>query len=263
MDVAALHAAHLFWPHTRLNHQRRHVAQGLARGHQIAPLLVLAPAVYLRALNEVDTPAAVWRYQAIEQALKICLEDYPKIYEYVYQDTDDIYFEPSVDNDEIIRQDRAKARYEDFRESRLKLHSLAQLNTAVFEKESEGKNSEFEYDPEWLSTKKFKSTVTLVKDRDGLIDWVEDFFTSATRGAELERIRLCANRNCRRVFYVGRTNMVCCSRSCDHALRNQRYRARYRDPKDSYKMRKLDSKEKSSKKKTVRFLRPTRTNRLR
>jgi len=70
--------------------------------------------------------------------------------------------------------------------------------------------------------------------------------------AEVDRIRICANKNCRRIFWAGRiakpgsekNDQVCCSPECSHASRNQRLRARYVDPKDDFAERKLTANEK-------------------
>lgn len=79
----------------------------------------------------------------------------------------------------------------------------------------------------------------------------------ALTGVEVDRIRMCANKNCRRVFWAGRiakpgsvkNDQLCCSPACSHAARNQRHRARYGDPKDDFAARKLTANEKSLKKK--------------
>ena len=77
--------------------------------------------------------------------------------------------------------------------------------------------------------------------------------TKAVHGVEAERIRICRNKNCRSFFWAGRisksgsnqNNQVCCTPQCAHAYRNQRYRAKYKDPKDKYKSKKLAANERS------------------
>ncbi len=74
----------------------------------------------------------------------------------------------------------------------------------------------------------------------------------ALNGVEVDRIRMCGNKNCRRVFWAGRiakpgsskNNQLCCSPECSHAARNQRLRARYKDPRDDFASRKLTANEK-------------------
>jgi hypothetical protein len=73
----------------------------------------------------------------------------------------------------------------------------------------------------------------------------------ALDGVEVDRIRACLNKNCRRIFWAGRVakpgstknDQVCCSPECSHAARNQRLRARYTDSTDDYAARKLTANE--------------------
>lgn len=64
-------------------------------------------------------------------------------------------------------------------------------------------------------------------DKDGLIQFEGDVFTQAVEGVEASRIRECAI--CKRIYWAGRITQQCCSTACAHALRNRRYRARYKD----------------------------------
>ena len=74
----------------------------------------------------------------------------------------------------------------------------------------------------------------------------------ALDGVEVDRIRVCHNKNCRQIFWAGRVakpgsaknDQVCCSPECSHAARNQRLRARYVDPSDDFAARKLTANEK-------------------
>lgn len=88
---------------------------------------------------------------------------------------------------------------------------------------------------------------------DGIIQAELASLTKAVHGVEAERIRICGNKNCRSFFWAGRisksgsnqNNQVCCTPQCAHAYRNQRYRAKYKDPKDKYKSKKLSANERS------------------
>lgn len=62
---------------------------------------------------------------------------------------------------------------------------------------------------------------------DGLIEIERDEFLRAIEDVEAKRLRLC--EICGRIFWAGRLDQQCCSSACAHALRNRRYRARYKD----------------------------------
>lgn len=64
-------------------------------------------------------------------------------------------------------------------------------------------------------------------DDQGLISIIQAKFINAIDGVEAARIREC--EICKRIFWAGRKTQQACSPACAHALRNRRYRARYKD----------------------------------
>jgi hypothetical protein len=64
-------------------------------------------------------------------------------------------------------------------------------------------------------------------DSNGILHTMLNEFAEAIDGVEASRIRECAI--CRRIFWAGRKTQQCCSTACAHALRNRRYRAKYKD----------------------------------
>jgi hypothetical protein len=79
-------------------------------------------------------------------------------------------------------------------------------------------------------------------DSQGIIQITNDEFAAAVDEVEATRIREC--EICKRTFWAGRITQHACSTACAHALRNRRYRARYRE--GFYQGARLTDKEKSA-----------------
>ena len=109
----------------------------------------------------------------------------------------------------------AMARYTFVRESREKLRLISRLANV--------ENSQGGF---FLAVQLKSSAEILIDDR-GELYIAKDRFASAIDGVEAKRIRECAV--CYRIFWAGRIDQPSCSTACAHALRNRRYRARYKD----------------------------------
>lgn len=72
-----------------------------------------------------------------------------------------------------------------------------------------------------------KMHATIQVDDEGIIRVVRDQFAAAVEDVEANRIKECAI--CRRIFWAGRITQQACSVACAHALRNRRYRAKYKE----------------------------------
>lgn len=57
-------------------------------------------------------------------------------------------------------------------------------------------------------------------------------FANAIQGAEIDYIRYC--ETCGKIFYAGRKNQNCCSVKCAKALRQKRWRQRFKDGAPAY-----------------------------
>lgn len=117
-----------------------------------------------------------------------------------------------------------------------------------------------EYRDKSLDSNKEILITQKLRIEDGIIQAEMATLTKAVHGIEAERIRICRNKNCRRIFWAGRisksgsdqNNQICCTPQCAHAYRNQRYRTRYKDSRDDYKSRKIDATERFQAKKKGR-----------
>lgn len=126
-------------------------------------------------------------------------------------------------------------RYENFRTSRYKLMTVAHY-ISYSNWETLVAHPAINYS--------LRGTMSFDLDKQGRVTfYMDDLFSQAIEDVEVDRIRECLNPHCRKVFWAGRSNLVCCTHKCAHAYRNQRYRARYRDPQDDYKKRKQDATE--------------------
>lgn len=109
----------------------------------------------------------------------------------------------------------AMARYTFVRESREKLRVISRFI-----------NAENPAEAAYLSPQ-LKTYGQILVDDDGKLYVGRDKFAAAIDGVEASRIRECAI--CQRLFWAGRKTQQGCSTACAHALRNRRYRARYKD----------------------------------
>ena len=66
-------------------------------------------------------------------------------------------------------------------------------------------------------------------------------------GVEATRIGEC--EVCKRIFWIGRAGMVCCSHACGNVLNNRRRRLKYAKNLTEYKMKKIDQEERRELKK--------------
>lgn len=74
---------------------------------------------------------------------------------------------------------------------------------------------------------KIKLNAHLSLDINGFINITNDPFAQAIEDIDVTRIRKCAI--CFKFFWAGRITQQGCSVACAHALRNRRYRAKYKD----------------------------------
>lgn len=171
----------------------------------------------------------------IEKALHKCLEVLPvEFRDYVLKKTPSRNFVESLNPiGEAIR------RYNFARNARATLRRLARIASLSAEQR---KVREWFY-PLVISNNMPRLEVQI--NEKGLITVERDFFAEAIEEVEAGRIRECQNRSCKRLFWAGRANQSGCNPKCSNASRNQSYRKRYRNSKDSYKSRKLESNERA------------------
>ena len=110
----------------------------------------------------------------------------------------------------------AIARYNFVRQSRENLRIIARIAS---------KN--LNWMERYLASTKIEFQASIQIDDDGIIRVNRDIFSATVEDVEASRIRECAI--CRRIFWAGRTTQQGCSTACSHALRNRRYRAKYKD----------------------------------
>lgn len=215
--------------------------------NKLAELIELHNAIYespeareeknLMKLEEARKASdAVWWYQADEEALKLCLKDAPKlIRDYVYRESNEVYFEPSTNDDDISRVERAAARYEDLRESLVKLSDFTNYNT-----DTPGKADK-------QIARIVQGTIRIARDGQGLVKLVKDTFSTAIEGAEYDRIRKCLREKCNKVFYAGRLTIKCCSAACANAYRNKKLRDKYNEDPTDYMLKQAQRERKKKK----------------
>jgi hypothetical protein len=78
-------------------------------------------------------------------------------------------------------------------------------------------------------------------DQKGIISIRHRPVDDSLEGVELRRLRRC--EICSRFFWAGKVTQRCCSSKCAHALRNRRYRARYKE----YLIRQVEQEESNRK----------------
>jgi hypothetical protein len=187
-----------------------------------------------RGIAEADS-------QTVEKALYKCLQGLPAQFRnYVFEKTS------AVSIHELLNPvAEAVKRYNFVRDAREALQQIVHLSSLS----AEQRGVESWFNPLLLSSYLPRAPIHI--NEEGIITVKKDAFLEAIDEVEVARIRECQNKNCGRLFWAGRINQPCCSPECAHAYRNQRYRARYRDPEDAYKTRKLSATEKSNAKKNV------------
>jgi hypothetical protein len=149
------------------------------------------------------------------KALNLCLdglreEDRPpkKFRDYILGLPDSLYL------DAIRSLQDAISRYVNFREARLKLCGVANIN-----KLSPGRLRQFEHFLESLGA----GTRTEI-DEEGRIRFIKDWFGEAAEGEEAGRIRECGV--CQNVFWAGRKDQSCCKPRCADIFRKRNKRKR-------------------------------------
>jgi hypothetical protein len=143
------------------------------------------------------------------EALNQCLSKLPKkIQNYVWQET-----KKQLEDEWAVYD--AMDRYTFVRESREKLRVISSFV-----------NAENPAEAAYLSPQ-LKTHAQILVDDEGKLYVGRDRFAAAIDGVEASRIRQCAI--CHRLFWAGRKTQQGCSVACAHALRNRRYRARYKD----------------------------------
>ena len=70
------------------------------------------------------------------------------------------------------------------------------------------------------------TSLTLETDESGCIHYSSSPLLEALNGVEAGRIREC--QICRKIFWAGRIDKLCCSKGCGKALRNRRWRNKYK-----------------------------------
>lgn len=213
---------------------------------KLAELIELHNAIYwspkardvnkLKELEQARPANAVWWYRADKEALKVCLKGAPKLVkDYVYRKSNEVYFEPSTNDKYITSIERAAARYEDLRESLVKLSDFVAYNT-----DTPGKADK-------QITRIIQGTIRIARDEQGLVTLIKDTFIRAIEGAEYDRIRKCLRKNCNKVFYAGRLIIKCCSAACSNAYRNQKLRERYKADRTGYVLKQTQRERKKKK----------------
>ncbi len=87
-----------------------------------------------------------------------------------------------------------------------------------------------------------RSSGTIRVDKEGIVRISNDRFAEAVEGIDATLVREC--EICKRIFWAGRRDKSACSTSCAHALRNRRYRERYRQ--GLYQGARLTEKDKAA-----------------
>lgn len=150
--------------------------------------------------------------EIVGKAIDSCLTDLPDGFRaYVWQEGERA---EDADPDDIAAE--ALMRYTLFLFARPSLRYLAMLA-----KKSPASRQSY------LLTHPLGMQSDVIIDNQGTIRVVNDEFLDAIDGVEITRIREC--EICNRIFWAGRINQSACSTACAHALRNRRYRARYKD----------------------------------
>jgi hypothetical protein len=150
-----------------------------------------------------------WHIKATVKAINQCLTGLPKTFrDYVWQ----VGEESSQIDDALVE---AIVRYTFVRESRDKLRLISRIANAENPQEN------------LALAAQLRSYAQIMIDDSGELYLAKDKFASAIDGVEAKRIREC--EICRRIFWAGRIDQPSCSTACAHALRNRRYRARYKD----------------------------------
>ena len=181
---------------------------------------MLPPRLSLMSFNDALLLAESQSAEAVgldraRKALNLCLdglreEDRPpkKFRDYILGLPDSQYL------DAISSLQDAISRYVNFREARLKLCGVANIN-----KLSPGRLREFERFLESLAA----GTRTEI-DEQGRIHFIKDWFGEAAEGEETARIRECGV--CQYVFWAGRIDQSCCKPHCADIFRKRNKRKR-------------------------------------
>lgn len=159
------------------------------------------------ALQALQTKANV-------EAINQCLTGLPKAFrDYIWQVGEEL---PVIEGAEVeAAMVEAVVRYLFVQESRDKLRLISRIANAENPQENLALASQL------------RSSAQIMIDDNGELYIDKDMFASAIDGVEAKRIREC--EICRRIFWAGRIDQPSCSTACAHALRNRRYRARYKD----------------------------------
>lgn len=80
-------------------------------------------------------------------------------------------------------------------------------------------------------------TVYFEVDQKGKLRFQIDELLDALDGVEIDRLSQC--RICKRIFWIGRKGMICCSHKCGNVLNNRRARENYKADPTGYKSRKI------------------------
>lgn len=143
-------------------------------------------------------------------AINHCLEGLPKKFrDYVWQDKKECSNEETIIHAGI-------ARYTLARQWRENLRLLIEVTTRNLDRIER---------LAYLQRINLHSGID-VDDR-GFIRLNKDIFIAAVEDVDARRIKECPI--CRKLFWAGRITQQGCSTACSHALRNRRYRARYKD----------------------------------
>jgi hypothetical protein len=188
------------------------------------PLMSFSDALLLAESESGETTS----FGKAKIALSLCLnglaeEDCPTqvLRDYIIGLPDSKHLDP------ISALDHAVSRYVNFREARLKLCGVANVNRLRL-----GKLGDFENFLESLGA----GTRTHI-DEEGRVRFIKDWFGEAVDGAEAARIRQCGV--CRRVFWAGRKDQSGCNPRHADILRKRKKRERDSEQKLDNKARRI------------------------
>jgi hypothetical protein len=192
----------------------------------------LEPEITLWTFNDAlrlvrDEKPNLSDYEAIQEALKICLDGLPKKLQNLVKYGVPILPEDDAEKRKLFTYDfltdihNRILRYEDFRLSRLKLSRLAYF----YEKDKE-RELRADYSVRTIN-EDFGGTGNLQVDEKGIVNIVNDSFGEAINGVILDRVRRC--EICERVFWAANVNSKACSPNHASNLRNRQSRMRNKE----------------------------------